>query len=125
MIAIGPLIAVYVAFVVKHLLADYYLQTAWMVKGKGRESDWVMPLAVHAGVQAAGTLLIILAARPSLWWLAVVDFVLHFAIDRGKVLVGRRCGLTIDKSAFWWAIGTDQFLHQITNFAFVLIIVTG
>lgn len=122
MIPLVPLAWIYVAFAVKHLVADYYLQTGWMAKGKAGESGWVLPLAVHAGIQAVGTLLIILVARPGLWWLALVDFGLHFAVDRGKALLGRRFMLTIDKAGFWWAIGTDQFLHQITNFIFILLI---
>jgi len=125
MISISALVTLYVAFAVKHLLADYFLQTGWMVRGKAAEHDWVAPLAAHVGVHAIGTLLIVLVARPSFWWLAVVDFVLHFAIDRGKALVMRRFAYTAADSEFWWAIGCDQALHQLIHFAFVITILAG
>ena len=125
MISISALAAVYLAFVVKQLLADYFLQTIWMVTGKGAERGWVVPLAAHAGIHAAGTLLIVLAVRPSFWWLAAVDFVVHFAIDRGKALAVRRLGYAMTDSGFWWAIGTDQALHQVTHFAFVLLLLVA
>jgi Protein of unknown function (DUF3307) len=123
MIAIVPLIAVYVAFAAKQLLADYYFQTEWMVFGKGSKDGWFAPLATHAGVHAALTLAIVLVVRPSLWWLAVADFVIHVAIDRGKAMVSRRLALTPKDTGFWWAIGTDQTLHQLTHFAYVILLV--
>ena len=123
MIDVGPLVAVYVAFVAKHLLADYYFQTRWMALGKERADGWIAPLAIHVGIHAAGTLVIALTVRPSLWWLALIDFVVHGAIDRGKGLAGRRLGLSPDRPGFWWTIGTDQALHQLTHFAYVIALV--
>lgn len=125
MIPVGSLIGVYVAFVFKHLLGDYYLQTQWMALGKERRRGWLAPLAAHAGVHALGTLAIVLVVRPSLWWLAPVDFVVHGAIDRGKALVGQSLALTKEDRTFWWAIGTDQALHQVTHFAYVVSLMAG
>jgi hypothetical protein len=70
-----------------------------------------------------GTLIIVLAVRPSLWWLAPLDFALHLIIDRGKANVVRYLKLTPKDSGFWWAIGTDQSLHQVVHFAYVLALV--
>jgi hypothetical protein len=125
MIAIGPLLAVYLAFAAKHLVADYYLQTAWMALGKERAEGWVAPLAAHAAIHAAGTLVIVVVMRPSFWWLALVDFLVHGAIDRGKGLTVRRLHLSLDRAGFWWAIGTDQTLHQITHFAYVVVLLAA
>ena len=44
----------------------------------------VRSASAHAGVHAALTLAVALAVRPDFWWLAAIDFALHFAIDRGK-----------------------------------------
>jgi hypothetical protein len=52
-----------------------------------------------------------------LWWLALVDFVIHWTIDRGKTLTALRGGWSIKESGFWWLMGFDQFLHQATNIA--------
>lgn len=125
MIALGTFVPIYFAFVAKHLCADFFLQTKWMAIGKEGESDWLQPLAVHAAIHAVGTLVVVLIAAPSFWWLALVDFVVHFAIDRGKGVICRRCGLYPTMPAFWWAIGTDQALHQITHLIYVLLIVTS
>jgi hypothetical protein len=122
-IATAPLIAVYVTFVAKQLVADYLLQTGWMVHGKGSATGWLVPLSAHAGIHAALTLGIALAVRPGLWWLAVVDFALHFAVDRGKALVMLRLQLTHRDKGFWWAIGIDQAIHQLTHFAYVVLLV--
>ncbi|MGH6923943.1 MAG: DUF3307 domain-containing protein [Propylenella sp.] len=125
MIAIGPLVALYLAFAAKHLLADYYLQTAWMALGKERAEGWIAPLVTHAGIHAAATLVIVLAVRPSFWWLALVDFLVHGAIDRCKGLIVRRLRLSLDRAGFWWAIGTDQTLHQLTHFAYVIVLLVA
>ncbi len=125
MIGIGILVAVYLAFAAKHLVADYYLQTAWMVDGKASAERWVLPLSAHAGIHAAGTLIIVMLVRPSLWWLAPLDFVVHAVIDRGKGIVVRRLDLTTKDTGFWWAIGTDQALHQLTHFAYVIALVAS
>ena len=108
-----------VAMATKHVLADFVLQTDWMARGKDRADGWVLPLAAHAGLHALGTLLVSLVAKPSLWWLAVVDFVVHGLIDRGKALVSRRTRWQATDARFWWLLGFDQFLHQLTNIGLV------
>jgi hypothetical protein len=71
-ISLQPLCLLYAAFMVKHFLCDYPLQTAWMAKGKGTVTGWQAPLAAHAAMHAAGTLVIALATVPALAWLAIV-----------------------------------------------------
>ena len=53
--------------------------------------------------------IVALIVAPRLWWLALVDLVVHFAIDRGKSLVGRwgRCGRRIE----WWRLGRRRVLQ--------------
>jgi hypothetical protein len=119
-ISLIGLATLYVAFVVKHLLADFLFQTPWMVNGKEQRENWLAPLATHAGVHGAMTLVLMLAFLPSLWWLGPVDVVIHGLIDRGKALVNRRCGLTMKDSAWWWLIGFDQALHALTHFSYIL-----
>jgi hypothetical protein len=107
-------------FIVKHLVADFFLQTSWMALGKERVEDWLKPLTAHAAIHAIGTLLLCLALAPALIWLAGIDFVVHCAIDRGKGLLGRRFSATPDKTVFWWLLGIDQSLHALTHFLFAL-----
>ena len=81
-------------FAVKHLVADFLLQTNGMARGKERRAGWL---------------------APRLWWLAGVDFAIHMAVDRAKTAIARRPGVTPDQPRYWWLLGLDQCLHQLTN----------
>ena len=109
------LAALALVFAVKHLLAAFIFQTGWIAHGKEATAGWIVPLAAHAGIHAVLTLAIAVAVRPSLWWLAILDLVVHFAIDRGKTLAGRWGRWTASDARYWWLLGSDQFLHQATN----------
>ena len=124
-VPLDALIGGYLLFRAKHFLADFVLQTGWMVHGKARAEGWLAPLAVHAGIHAIGTTGIVLLLQPGLWWLAPVDLVAHAAIDRIKAMpaVSRCCGR--DTPRFWWAFGLDQEAHNLTHFAFLLLILTS
>ena len=102
-------------FAVKHLAADFLMQTNGMARGKERPSGWFGPLLAHVLCHVGLTLLIVLAVAPGLCWLAAVDFAVHLAVDRAKTLAARRGGWTPDHPQFWWLLGTDQCLHQLTN----------
>ena len=71
-------------FLIKHFVADYILQNQYML-GKFKP-DWsfALPLLAHASVHGCFTLFICLLVAPALWWLALVDIVTHFVIDRMK-----------------------------------------
>ncbi len=105
------------AFATKHLLADFLLQTNWMARGKEQRSGWGRPLLAHALCHAILTLAITLVMAPRLWWLSVIDLAVHLAIDRSKTVVAQRGGWRTDQAQFWWLLGFDQYLHQITNLA--------
>jgi hypothetical protein len=93
--------------------------------GKNRASDWILPLCAHTGLHGLGTLLIVLPVKPALWWLALVDFAIHTVIDRGKGLIGRRTHFPPTDTRFWWLIGLDQFLHQVTHIGLAAILAVG
>jgi len=109
--------ALLLTFALKHFVADFALQTNWIARGKERRQGWAAPLAVHVSIHAALTLAIALAVAPRLWWLALADLVVHWTIDRTKTLVSHRGGWRVEQAPFWWVIGFDQFLHQVTNIA--------
>jgi hypothetical protein len=125
LVPVGAFALLILAFAVKHLVADFLLQTNWMAQGKGQPSAWFAPLCAHTGLHGLGTLLIALAVKPALWWLAPVDFAVHTAIDRGKVLVGRRSRLAASDARFWWLIGLDQFLHHVTHLGLAVVLVAA
>lgn len=103
----------------KHYLADFLLQTTWMARGKEGERNWLWPLAAHAGCHAAFTLAVALVVAPRLWWLCLVDFTIHFAVDRIKAIIGRRTALVPAQPQFWWLMGFDQLLHGLTDLGLV------
>jgi hypothetical protein len=100
----AALLLLLVLFQLKHFLADYPLQTAYML-GKFGPQGWVKPLALHAFVHAmftdvliGGYLVLTRPERPLLWALGTacalgtLDFAVHFTMDRIKAspqLLGR------------------------------------
>ncbi len=127
--------ALLLAFQAKHWLADYPLQTRYML---GKFRDWpgfVPPLLAHVGVHAAGTFLIAcwFGATQALC-LALFDAAAHFAMDRvkaSKKLLGRFKPLTAETAPnatlaewkandyFWWAMGLDQGFHHLTHYTII------
>jgi hypothetical protein len=114
--------AALVIFLAKHLAADFFLQTSWMANGKERPCGWFAPLLAHVCVHAVLTGLIFAILAPSFIWMALVDFVIHFTIDRCKGLANRFFDTGPTKTGFWWLLGIDQTLHHLTHFAFALLI---
>ena len=104
-----------VAFATKHLVADFLFQTNWMARGKEQRNGWGAPLLAHALCHAVLTLAIALVTVPRLWWLSLIDLAVHLAIDRSKTLLAQRGGWRTDQAQFWWLLGFDQYLHQLTN----------
>lgn len=100
----------------KHLLADFPLQTPWMLR-KGQLDGWELPLLAHSAVHAAMTAIVLWAASRDAWLslgLAAFELVVHFCVDRLKAhprLGGR---WPISQPQFWWALGADQWAHAMT-----------
>lgn len=111
-----------VAFLIKHFLADFLLQTDWMAAGKDRPKGWLLPLAAHAGVHGAMTAALFLAVAPPLAWLSLADMLIHGVIDRLKSISTRRSALTPRQTAFWWLFGLDQSLHHLTHIGLAIVL---
>jgi len=83
-----------IIYQIKHFLADYPMQTQYML-GKFKDKDWVVPLAAHSAVHAWFTLLIVWIYTSDLMLamgLSGLDFAVHFSMDRVKAsskLLGR------------------------------------
>ncbi|PYB70466.1 DUF3307 domain-containing protein [Rhizobium wuzhouense] len=107
-------------FILKQLVADFVLQTSWMARGKEQQSRWLFPLAAHVTIHALTTLAICLLLSPSLAWLALVDLLVHAAIDRSKSLIQIRLQFKPDQSGYWWMLGLDQTLHHATHLVFAI-----
>jgi hypothetical protein len=117
--------ALLVIFQLKQFIADFPLQREYMLRKVRPGWDFFLPLAMHSGVHAVFTLIIALAFKPNLWWLAVVDFIVHFIMDRlksGPKYLGRFHDL--NRSSFWNVLGFDQMVHHLTHLYIVWILIT-
>lgn len=110
----------------KHFLADFPLQTPYML-GKGKDGNaWILPLTAHCFVHASLTALILIFFNPMMIWLSVWEFVAHFIIDRVKVTYRLPSGPWADQdrgkylAKYYTAFGLDQLAHQLTYIAMAL-----
>ncbi len=119
------ILCLYLVFRAKQLVCDFLLQTQWMALEKGRPfgSGGGKPLAAHVTIHAVATLVIMLVFAPALWWLGIVDFLVHGLIDRIKSIIGKKKGWTYEDRWFWWSLGIDQEAHNLTHLAYIVIVV--
>ena len=117
------LLILYLCFRLKHFTCDFLLQTTWMATSKGKAGiEGYKALFAHTAIHAVGTLLIVLIFAPALWWLSIVDFIIHSIVDRlkGKFTIGKH--LKPKDTLFWWAFGFDQEMHNLTHIGYISII---
>lgn len=121
-VAVGALTFWMVLFAIKHVIADFLLQTTWMAMGKDAKTGWALPLLVHCAIHGALATAILLVFAPKLWFLGIADFVVHLIIDRAKGFCVATFNVTMEHPWFWWLIGIDQALHHLTGFALAVIL---
>lgn len=103
-------------FQLKHFFADFVFQNVWMLQKSRPGWDFVPPLAIHCGIHGLATLAVVLYVNPTYWWLALLDFGVHFIMDRlkaGPAYLGRFND--VRSKAYWIAFGFDQMVHQFTH----------
>lgn len=108
----------------KHFLADYVFQTEYMLNKGKRGWAWVAPLFCHVSVHALFTSVIVSFVNPSLWWLAWVDFAVHFTMDRIKASPNFMGRWQPSNKLFWWALGFDQMIHHLTHYFIIWMLVS-
>ncbi len=112
-----------VLFEIKHFVCDYPLQTSFMLK-KAQKNGWALPLALHCAVHGSFAFLIsIFFTTVNVALLIfILDFVIHFAMDRVKASPNMLGKYHISEAKFWSALGFDQAVHHLTNFLLIWII---
>lgn len=114
-VSIGTVVLLLCLLQIKHMFADYFLQTPKMLAG--RCIYWHMGRAQHAGVHVLGSIIVFLIVGtpvPVLLGLVIAEWIIHFNIDYGKASYSERNQLRPDQAKFWQAAGLDQCLHQLT-----------
>jgi len=117
---VGSVLVLFGLFQVKHMLADYFMQTPRMLSG--RSEYWHMGRAQHAFVHAIGSGLVFLVVGTPLVLLAAIclaEWVVHFNIDWAKARFTDDKNLSPAEPRFWQAFGVDQTLHGLTYVAMV------
>lgn len=100
---------------IKHVIADYFLQSDFMGIGKRLQSGWLYPLFLHSFEHGVGTLLAVLICTRNVYWAIMAglfDLTTHMIIDRIKSSP-YMFGDYYDTK--WWNLLTliDQGLHHI------------
>lgn len=111
---------------VKHLFADFYLQTQRMLAG--RDEYLHVGRAQHAGLHGLFSFVaFVIIGAPALFSiiLCAAEAVLHYHIDWAKGWHGARKNYGPTDAAYWRAFGLDQLLHQLTYVGMVWIWATA
>ncbi|SLN69620.1 hypothetical protein PEL8287_03870 [Roseovarius litorisediminis] len=117
------LLVTMILFQTKHLVADFVLQSTWMVQTKGIYGH--LGGICHSGMHAVLSAAILLIAPISIAMvvlLSVAEFIVHYHVDWIKDRKLKKLGFTAAQKGFWTLAGLDQFAHQITYVGMFLII---
>ncbi|MCI5098217.1 MAG: DUF3307 domain-containing protein [Rhodobacteraceae bacterium] len=114
-VSVGAVLLLLCALQIKHMFADYFLQTPKMLSGRGEYLH--MGRAQHAGIHALGTILVLLPFGASIGFILVIallEWIVHFNIDFCKAKYNDAKSLVPTQAAFWRAAGADQAAHHLT-----------
>ena len=109
---------------VKHAIADFFLQRAFMFKDKhvyGGKGG-----LTHAAIHGALTGLVLLIVFPNVsmvLWLALADAVIHYHVDYIKSSWNIKTAAQPSENRYWYAFGLDQLAHHLTYIGIVWYIV--
>lgn len=122
-----PFILLFFLFQIKHLVVDFFLQGPYMYLNKGTFGH--PGGLLHAGLHGVVSLIMLVWLfgvhhQSALLWLAticVAEFVIHYLVDWAKMNLNRIRGWGPNTSEwFWYSLGVDQFLHQITYLGMIV-----
>lgn len=117
---------VFFALFAKHLIVDFPLQVKYQYSNKGTYGH--MGGILHAALHIIGTIIALLlvlgmSALPIILALALADGVIHYHIDWAKMNLNKYWNLQPTTSEqFWWLLGIDQWLHQLTYIGIVVVL---
>ncbi len=102
---------------VKHFVCDFPLQGPFQYKNKGTYGH--PGGLLHAGIHMLGTIAVFAACgftwTPDILLIVVIEPLIHYHIDWAKMRLNAHFGWGPTTSErFWWLLGFDQLLHQLT-----------
>ncbi|MEL7543687.1 MAG: DUF3307 domain-containing protein [Pseudomonadota bacterium] len=118
-------LTVMTGLLIKHAIADYGMQTAYMVCNKGRylHPGGILHAGLHAMLTAAVLVVFAPGAAKFIAMIALGEFLVHYHIDYGKERICSDDAITPQCARFWQIHGFDQLLHALTYIAIAAIFV--
>ena len=110
---------------IKHLIVDWCWQPEYEWKNKGTYGH--LGGLRHAAKNAAGTALCFIPFTTASMAVAVliIDFLIHYHVDWAKMNINKAKGWgPLTHEQFWMLTGADQFMHQVTYLALILLAVS-
>lgn len=102
-------------FQIKHLCADFLLQTPYILNNRRIYGHPGGLLHVAHHVVLSGVVLLLTGCDlTSLAVLLIVEAVVHYHIDWSKDNIVKALAVTPQHPRFWHLMGLDQLLHQAT-----------
>ena len=107
---------------IKHVIADYFMQYSWMIKDKGKYGAWGG--LAHSGWHG------VLTSAVIAWFgfhilfsilLGLLDSVIQYHLDYVKSNFWKKRKLGPSDQKYWIAHGVDQFLHFMTYILLVIL----
>ena len=113
---------VLVLLLIKHFIADLPLQTLDMIKSKGTLFEWdgITHSLIHGLLTFTVSVLFFGVSLSFI--LAIIDFVVHYAIDFGKVQLDKKLecskfengNTVVTDTKYYYLFVGDQCLHFLT-----------
>lgn len=118
-------LAAVAVLLLKHAVADFYLQTPYQYLNKGTygHPGGLLHSAIHVALTPLVYLVLVPGSLLVAGAIALGEFVAHYHIDWLKEQFVRRNGITMQDPGFWHALGTDQLVHGLTYLAIVAALV--
>jgi len=117
-------------FIIKHFLCDFPLQTPYMLGKSKSGMDWILPLLAHSSTHALFSLgILILFQKTEFFWLAGIELIAHFIIDRIKATHKLKEGVWAPHergkylTQYYVAFGLDQTAHYLTYAAMIFVMI--
>ena len=109
----------------KHAVADFYLQSSYQYLNKGKygHPGGILHAAIHTALTPFVYLVLLPGSLLVAAGIAAGEFLLHYHLDWLKEQITQRNGLTPQDRGFWCALGTDQLLHGLTYLAIVAVLI--
>jgi len=118
-------LAAVAVLMLKHTIADFYLQTPYQYLNKGSygHPGGIIHSAIHVALTPLVYLVLVPGSLLVVGAIALGEFAVHYHTDWLKEQITHRNGWTPQDRGFWYALGTDQLVHGLTYLAFVAVLV--